>query len=1159
VRRLQDGEAGSSADRSGAPGGRCKGEGWVERGGERFYRIPDYDLLEPFFMSLASADDHWFYISSTGGLTAGRRDPDGALFPYYTDDRVSENAGNTGHAAVLRVFREGETRTWEPFSSHPPTAGRRERALYKSARGDVLVFEEIDRELALAFSYSWRMSGTFGFVKTSRLEELGRGNCRVELVDGLLNLLPAGTSSGSQLALSNLLDAYKRGELVPEAGLGIFSYGSLLSDRAEPCEALRATTAWATGLEGAGFHLSDEVLHAFRRGAEHPVREECRGRRCAWLARAGFDLDQGAAREWRLVAEVERDGAEVADLAARLGGDRRRLEVELEEDLRRGAGELDAIVARADGLQLSGEPNASPHHYADTLFNIMRGGIFAQGHLVNREDFRSYLSCRNSPVFRRSAAFLEGLPPRLPRWELVAAAAAAGDPSLERLAREYLPLMFGRRHGDPSRPWNRFAIRLRNADGSPRLDYQGNWRDLFQNWEALAWSHPAFAEAMIAAFVDATTADGYNPYRLMREGLEWEVPDPENPWSNIGYWSDHQIIYLQKLLEVSSRFNPGELEALLDRRIRSHAAVPYRIRPYAALVADPLDSIQFDREAHRRVEEARVELGSDARLLRGGDGEVLHVSLAEKLLVNIMAKLGNYVPGGGIWMNTQRPEWNDANNALVGKGLSVVTTAYLLRHLDYVAALFRRSPLREFGLSVEVRDELLAMSRALEAAAGHLAAGHDDRTRRALLDALGAIASAAREELYARGPSGRFAPLDRRTILDFLGRTRAEFAATLLANRRPDGLYHSYNLLALEEGRAGLGRLDEMLEGQVALLSSGLLSPSEALGLLEALRASRLYRADQDSYLLYPDRELRPFLGKGRIAGGRMADLPLLGLLAARGGAGIIERDASGAWHFGPELRNSSELRRRLGGLAGDRDLGSELGRGGEDLVALYEETFGHATFTGRSGSFFAYEGLGSIYWHMVTKLQLAVLECHDRAAAEGASRSVVEGLLAAYLAVRGGLGQHKGAAAFGAFPTDPYSHTPAGRGAKQPGMTGMVKEEILARLGELGLSVEGGLLSFRPLLLGRRELLVEPAVFTYRDLEGRESRLEVPAGGLALTFCQVPVIRVEAAENYVELETRTGTRERRHGLVLDAATSRSIFERRGDIVAIVVGSRFEA
>ena len=42
--------------------------------------------------------------------------------------------------------------------------------------------------------------------------------------------------------------------------------------------------------------------------------------------------------------------------------------------------------------------------------------------------------------------------------------------------------------------------------------------------------------------------------------------------------------------------------------------------------------------------------------------------MTEKLLVLLLTKLTNLVPEGGIWMNTQRPEWNDANNALVGKG-----------------------------------------------------------------------------------------------------------------------------------------------------------------------------------------------------------------------------------------------------------------------------------------------------------------------------------------------------------------------------------------------------------------------------------------------------------------------------------------------------------
>ena len=46
-----------------------------------------------------------------------------------------------------------------------------------------------------------------------------------------------------------------------------------------------------------------------------------------------------------------------------------------------------------------------------------------------------------------------------------------------------------------------------------------------------------------------------------------------------------------------------------------------------------------------------------------------------------------------------------------------------------------------------------------------------------------------------------------------------------------------------------------------------------------------------------------------------------------------------------------------------------------EESMESFEELFGHRQFTGRSGTFFAYEGLGSIYWHMVSKLGLAVFK----------------------------------------------------------------------------------------------------------------------------------------------------------------------------------------
>ena len=72
------------------------------------------------------------------------------------------------------------------------------------------------------------------------------------------------------------------------------------------------------------------------------------------------------------------------------------------------------------------------------------------------------------------------------------------------------------------------------------------------------------------------------------------------------------------------------------------------------------------------------------------------LSLAEKLVVPALSKLSNFVPGGGIWMNTQRPEWNDANNALVGNGLSMVTLLYLRRYLHHLRSLVAEDELSDF-------------------------------------------------------------------------------------------------------------------------------------------------------------------------------------------------------------------------------------------------------------------------------------------------------------------------------------------------------------------------------------------------------------------------------------------------------------------------------
>lgn len=1133
--------------------GRDAADGPVDLDGRRFYRIGAYDELPPFFMTLVSASDLWVFISSTGGLTAGRGDADHALFPYATEDKVSDGAGRTGGLTLLRVTTaDGGLHHWQPFAVRRPGDPRAGRALYKDYLGTTLVLEETRADLGLRVRVTWRTSARYGLVRGVELASTGPA-ADVEVLDGFVDLLPAGVTVQTQRELSSLLDAYKRAEVDPATGLGVLYLNSTLTDRADPSESLAATVAWQSGLtpdEVLGHVLTCTGATDFAAG--RPVVDETamRGRRAAYLVHARVAVPAGGSRAWDVVADVEQDAADVVRLGDELAFPA-ACAASLQDDVVRTRTELERLVATADGVQLTGDEIACAHHGANVLFNIMRGGVPVDGYDVRGDDLRGFVEQRSPRTAERCAAWLATLPATGRVDALVASARETGDLDLERLVREYLPLAFSRRHGDPSRPWNRFRIALQDDDGTPRVEFEGNWRDIFQNWEALAASFPEYVESMVAVFLDATTVDGYNPYRISRAGVDWEVPEPENPWANIGYWSDHQIVYLVKLLEASMRYHPGRLAASADRAVYTYADVPYRIAPYDAMVADPIATIAFDDAAEQRVLARLTTEGADGRLVHDAGGDLVRATLGEKLLSLILAKLVNLVPDAGIWMNTQRPEWNDANNALVGKGVSVVTLAYLRRCLTLARELLDH----DVTVTAELAELLTDVGAILEARSERAETGFDDVERRAVMDALGGAGTRFRARAYA-GLGGERVPVPASEVRALVDVALRYVDAALRANRRPDGLFHSYDLLDLRDGRAAVGHLQEMLEGQVAVLSSGLLTPAEALELVEALRRSRLYRADQHSYLLYPDRELPSFLERNAVPSELAAATPLLERLHAAGDRSIVRRDVHGVFRFSPGIHNVRDVEAALGALPRRAGIDpEEVERGRPALLETFERVFRHSEFTGRSGSFFAYEGLGSIYWHMVSKLLLAVQE-NARAAAAAGDGTSAEGLRAAYEDVRDGLGFRKSAAVYGAFPVDPYSHTPGGAGARQPGMTGQVKEELLTRPAELGVGARAGRLVVEPLLLRDDEWTREPATLRCTDAAGAEREIEVPAGTLALTVCQVPVLVRRGAAPSVTATLADGSRVEQPGDELDADLSAAVFRRTGEVtrIDVVVG-----
>jgi hypothetical protein len=280
---------------------------------------------------------------------------------------------------------------------------------------------------------------------------------------------------------------------------------------------------------------------------------------------------------------------------------------------------------------------------------------------------------------------------------------------------------------------------------------------------------------------------------------------------------------------------------------------------------------------------------------------------------------------------------------------------------------------------------------------------------------------------------------------------------------------------------------------------------------------------------------------------------PLFAALLAAGDRRVISRDVFGRFRFSSDLSTPDDLRAALVKVAKEPAFGALVQAHTEAAVDCFARVFELKQFTGRSGTMYGYEGLGCIYWHMVAKLLLAVQETHDRARAAGASPAQVASLADAYDRIRAGLGFNKTAREFGAFPTDPYSHTPRHAGAQQPGMTGSVKEIILTRLGELGVRVAEGRIELRPTLLHASELLQAQADFSFFGEGGTLKTWTLEPGELGFTLCEVPVTYWIGEQSRADVEFKDGRIVGFDGARLDAPTSRQIFSRGGEVVRIEV------
>ena len=178
-------------------------------------------------------------------LVGGGKFVDGGTHALLVDLEQVATARHQGRdlqLAVAKIYPQVNNGQFEvdmTFAEQPGNLRRGQTLQLKLTLGD-----NSDAILIPNGSFYQETGGNWIFVVSAdgteavkRNVRLGRRNTDfIEVLDGLQNVLPAGTPRFTQTNSSNLVNAYKWAELDEQTGLAFLTLYSGITDRAEPCE-----------------------------------------------------------------------------------------------------------------------------------------------------------------------------------------------------------------------------------------------------------------------------------------------------------------------------------------------------------------------------------------------------------------------------------------------------------------------------------------------------------------------------------------------------------------------------------------------------------------------------------------------------------------------------------------------------------------------------------------------------------------------------------------------------------------------------------------------------------------------------------------------------------------------------------------------------------
>ncbi|MBN1268819.1 MAG: cellobiose phosphorylase, partial [Kiritimatiellae bacterium] len=674
--------------------------------------IEGYNAAKPFasfFPGIAGPHGipMWLFYVNRGQCVCsmGVEDKEHPILEFLSANRAYQLASTQGFRTFVKILGGRAPRFYEPFQDHLPDRGmnRSQRMIIRPAR---LTLEEVNRTLGLRFEVEYfnvPEDAYAGLVRVLRIENIGRRAARIEVLDGLSQIIPFGVDNYNLKNMRRLVESFVEVVNLREHGVPFFKGKVKQEDRPE-----------VVRIKEGNFYLG------FTESARGPVR-------------VGPVVDP----QWIFGSQTDLSFPErfVAHTPFRVMG-----EEILENRLPCAMGHVSATISAGKTCtyySIIGQCRSVQ------ALNRLVPAIARHSYVEKKKEENDALVDRltdNSFVHSASRAF-----DLYARQNFLDNVLRGGFPVSLRSGKTATTVhLYSRKHGDLERDYNDYRL-----SATKYSQGNGNFRDINQNRRSDLFFNPDVREDNVEHFCNLIQLDGFNPlvvkptaFRVrnarhlaavlrralgkkdaaalegfMRRrftpgqllsfvadrGMRLRVDEDvlladvlaqcekyqETDYGH-GFWSDHWHYNLD-LVENYLAVYPEKLRALLiEKDSFTFFDNPHRVLPredkYVIWEGRPM---QLGAVVHDAEKEALIRTRADSPYearTDWGRGRIFRTCLLTKLVCLVANKLASLDPfGAGVEMESDKPNWYDALNGLPGQlGSSISETLELKRHVLFI-------------------------------------------------------------------------------------------------------------------------------------------------------------------------------------------------------------------------------------------------------------------------------------------------------------------------------------------------------------------------------------------------------------------------------------------------------------------------------------------